>query len=416
MPDDNFFNAPPNGASSHGPWPEEPPPPDSEAEYGEARVVQFPTGERPKPATPEVRRELPLVWFADIEPVLEANDFVQGLLMEGGSIVVYGVSNSGKTFWVTDLCLHISAQQEWNGRRVEMGGVIYCALEGTIGFRNRVAAWKTANGLDGHDLPFAAIPAALNLRNPEGDLDGLIKAVTTAAERMCLPVRLIVIDTLSRALAGGNENAPEDMGALVTCMDKLREATKSAVLFVHHSGKDQAKGARGHSLLQAAIDTEIEVVVDETGGGSTATVVKQREMRKGDAFPFTLKVVELGQNRHGEPVTTCVVEHGGDHTAGAVPGRRRLTGHNKRALEVLADLVATSGQEGHTGVPTGHSSVPEKWWRDRFYDRAMPGAEEDAKRKGFRRAADLLIEGRFVGMANKRVWLPSRKEGQNHVP
>lgn len=353
---------------------------------------------------------LPLVWFSDIEPVLETHDFVQGVLMSGTSIVVYGASNSGKTFWVTDLCLHVCAAIRWNDRRVEMGGIVYCALEGTIGFRNRVAAWKTARGLEAHDLPFVAIPAGLNLRDPEADLDSLIAAVKIAGARMALPVRLIVIDTLSRALAGGNENSPEDMGALVTCMDKLRHATGSAVLFVHHSGKDQAKGARGHTLLTAAIDTEIEVVVDEGGGGSTATVVKQREMRKGDAFSFTLKVVELGVNQHGEPVTTCVVDHGGDHTAGAVPGRRRLTGHNKRALEILADLVATSGKEGDSGVPVGCLSVPEKWWRDRFFDRAMPGAEDEAKRKGFRRAADLLIEARFVGMANRRVWLPSHKD------
>ncbi len=49
------------------------------------------------------------------------------------------------------------------------------------------------------------------------------------------------------------------MGALVRCMDLIRQETGACVLFVHHSGKDAAKGARGHSLLRAAIDTEIEV-------------------------------------------------------------------------------------------------------------------------------------------------------------
>lgn len=409
----NFFDQPGTPSNGHdSPWPEEPPPPNSEFEYGADRVVPIRDGIPTRRQEPT--RELPLVWFADIEPILDAHDFVQGLLLENSSIVVYGVSNSGKTFWVTDLCLHIAAAMEWNGRRVEMGAVVYCALEGTFGFRNRVAAWKAAREID-IPLPFAAIPVGLNLRDPSDDADALVRAVHAAAAEMHMPVRLVVIDTLSRALAGGNENAPEDMGALVRCMDRVREETKAAVLFIHHSGKDQAKGARGHSLLTAAIDTEIEVAVDEAGG-STATVVKQREMRKGDVFSFSLGVVTLGQNRHGEAVTTCVVEHGGGQTAGAVPGRRRLTGHNKRALEVLADLVATSGQEGFSGVPSGHLSVPEKWWRERFYDRAMPGAEEEAKRKGFRRAADLLVEGGFVGMTNRRVWLANRKEGQNHVP
>lgn len=406
MPDDNYFDQPSGAAPRSEPWVEEPPPPESEAEYGDPRVVPIRSNLR----APTPTKTLPLVWFSEIEPILDAQDFVQGLIQDNSSIVVYGVSNSGKTFWVTDLCLHIVAAMPWNGRRVDMGGVVYCALEGTFGFRNRVAAWKAAQGLEGHPLPFAAIPVGLNLRAPSEDADALVAAVRVAAEEMKMPVRLVVVDTLSRALAGGNENAPEDMGALVTCMDKIREDTKAAVLFIHHSGKDQARGARGHSLLTAAIDTEIEVTVDEAGQSRAATVVKQRELPKGDVFSFSLGVVTLGQNRHGEPVTSCVVEHGGDHTAGAVPGRRRLTGHNKRALEILADLVTTSGQEGHSGVPTGYRSIPEKWWRDRFDDRAMPGAEEATKRKAFRRASDMLVEGHFVGMANKRVWLPFQRD------
>ena len=124
---------------------------------------------------------------------------------------------------------------------------------------------------------------------------------------MSVPVRLIVVDTLSRALAGGNENVPDAMEFLVTNMDHIRAKTGCAVLFVHHSDKDAAKGARGHSLLRAAVDTEIEVV--DADSQRTATVVRQRDMAKGGVYGFTLKTVPLGLNRHGEPVTSCIVEH-----------------------------------------------------------------------------------------------------------
>lgn len=351
------------------------------------------------------------LWFSDISPDLETQDFVQGLLVSGSAVVIYGASNSGKTFWATDLALHIAAGHEWNGRRVEQGGVLYLAMEGMVGFRNRVAAWKEDRGLEEYDLPFAALRRAVNFRSVE-DVDALVESVSAAQERMDVPLRAIFVDTLSRAMAGGNENAADDMGLLVLCMDKLRADTGACVLFIHHTGKDAARGARGHSLLQAAIDTEIEVIAEEVGDGRSATVVKQREMRKGDVFPFTLKVVELGTNRHAEVVTTCLVEAGDDARRGRAtsPGRavgsahRRLTGHNKRALVILVDLVATSGQGGYPGVPSGYQSIPEKWWRDRFYDRAMPGADDETKRKAFRRAADALIEGGDVGMSNKRVW------------
>lgn len=387
----------------------------------EDNVVQFPSDPAPAaridvPAPPRVE----FLWFTDIEPVLDALDFVQGLLIEQSSAVIYGASNSGKTFWTTDLALHVSAGLPWNGRRVEQGGVLYCALEGGIGFRNRVSAWKAERGLASYDLPFAAITCPLNLRDPDaGDVSAMIDAIAASKERMEVPLKMIVIDTLSRAMAGGNENAPEDMGSMVMCMDRIRQVTGAMVLFIHHSGKDQAKGARGHSLLQAAIDTEIEVVADDAGGGHSATVVKQRELRKGDVFSFTLKVVELGNNRHGEAVTTCLVDTGAEVQQGARPPSRRLKGHPKRALEVLEYLIGASGRPGDAGVPSGCSSVPEKWWRDRFYECAMPGEEAQAKRKAFARATKDLIEMHVVGMAAARVWMvdrrsePAKREGSD---
>ncbi len=372
----------------------------------EAHRAKSEQTDRDTKATP-----LPLLWFDDIKPVLDAKDFVQGLLIEEGAAVVYGESNAGKTFWATDLALHVCLGERWRNRRVEQGGVVYCVLEGGIGFQNRVSAWKAEQGLEGVKLPFAAIPSQLNLLSPDADTPRLIATIKAAAEMIGMPVKLIVIDTLSRAMAGGNENAPEDMGALVMNMDKIRAQTGACVMFIHHSGKDAAKGARGHSLLRAAIDTEIEVVADEGGVEKSATVVKQREVKKGDVFPFTLQVVELGTNRHGEAVTTCLVNSDTDQAAGAASEhRRRLPKHAKRALEVLCDLVNSAGKSGFAGIPPHAMSVPEKWWRERFYESAMPGAEPGAKQKAFRRAADELQDLHRVGMAAGRVWVADGKK------
>jgi hypothetical protein len=257
-----------------------------------------------------VKGQLPLFWFHEIKPMLDVKDFVQGVLIEGSGAVVYGESNAGKTFWTTDLALHVAAGKEWNGRRIQQGGVVYCVLEGGAGFCNRVSAWRDAHEVLDANFPFAVIPAALNLLDPEADTPRLITAIKQAAMVCSVPVKLVVIDTLSRAMAGGNENAPDDMGALVRNMDKIRQECRVCVLFVHHSGKDAARGARGHSLLRAAIDTEIEVRADDATGQKSALVAKQRELKKGDVFGFTLDVVKLGENRYGEDVTTCIVANG----------------------------------------------------------------------------------------------------------
>ena len=81
----------------------------------------------------------------------------------------------------------------------------------------------------------------------------LIAAINERQKTFSKPLRLIVIDTLARAIAGGDENKSESMGQLVVHADAIRKETGAHVLFVHHSGKDQARGARGHSSLLSLI-------------------------------------------------------------------------------------------------------------------------------------------------------------------
>lgn len=359
---------------------------------------------------PASETPLPLLWIDDITPVLDAKDFVQGVLVEGGAAVVYGESTAGKTFWTTDLALHVATGQPWNGRRVDQGGVIYCALEGGNGFRNRVSAWRQEHVRADAGLPFAAIPASLNLLDPDADTPRLIATIKAAVVRMGRPVKLVVIDTLSRAMAGGNENAPDDMGALVSNMDAIRAATGACVLFVHHSGKDAAKGARGHSLLRAAVDTEIEVKADDAAGARTATVVKQRELAKGAAFGFRLDVVVLGQNQHGEDVTTCTVAA---QAPGPAKGASTLTETERGWLRDLTDMFAEPDTaEMRTPVASGpeHLTLTRDQVRAGFRRRGRIGGEPDAnltsaERERLRSMLNRLKDKGKIGLTDKLVWL-----------
>jgi hypothetical protein len=369
------------------------PGPDADPKQDEATSAGT-TGTKPPP--------LPLVYFKDAKPNLDAADFVEGLLSSTGMSVVYGESNCGKTFFATDLALHIAIGKKWRGRDIERGGVIYCALEGSHGILNRVAAFRQHYRLDGVDIPFAVIPVTLNLLDPKADTERLIETIRHASEQMDVPVKMVVMDTLSRAMAGGNENAPDDMGALVANDARIRQAGEVHVMWIHHSGKDAAKGARGHSLLRAATDTEIEIVREHKDAPSVATVKKQRDMEIEGEWPFSLEMVELGKNRRGKPVTSCVVQ---DLSGEDVPApKTKFKGHTATAYRILVDTVAEAGESGFPGAPPSVLSVPEDWWRERFYTRALPGAPQETKKRTFRRAADALIDAFAVAANNGRVW------------
>lgn len=155
---------------------------------------------------------LPFTPFAEIKPGLDANDFVEGLLASSSLVVVYGAPGSGKTFWVLDLCLHVAAGRLWRGRAVERGAVILLALEGGSGVRNRIAAARARMHLP-YTTPLVLVQCPVDRCRAEADVAKVVATVRLIAARLDVPVRMLVVDTLAGALAGGNENAPEDMGA-----------------------------------------------------------------------------------------------------------------------------------------------------------------------------------------------------------
>jgi len=379
------------------------PPPLTEAPDHWAAEPEPDVGLEPESVAPDIKPTgLPLIYFQDVKPALKAEDFVEGLLIKAAMSVTYGPSNCGKTFFMADLALHVAMGLEWRGREVEQAGVIYCAMEGAHGIQNRVAAFALACGLTGQEIPFAIIPVALNLLDPEADTSRLIDAIKEAGARMAIPVGLVIMDTLSRGMAGGNENSPEDMGALVANSDRIRQATGAHVAWIHHSGKDQAQGARGHSLLRAATDTEIEISRADNDSPSIAKVTKQRELEIDGVFGFTLKRVELGLNHRGKPVTSCVVEPTDERPT---KPRVSLTNGEAMALRILHDVMATQPvQVPYQALQAGVQVATSKHaWRETFFARSTADSHE-AKKKAFNRAADGLAQKSQIGVHHDTVW------------
>lgn len=252
--------------------------------------------------------ELPLgICFADGLPdeYTPPDELIEGILTVGAGSVIYGDSNSGKTFLVIDMACAVARGVEWMGRQVEQGLVVYVAAESPASVKSRLQAYQLHHGVK---VPnFAIVQAPVNLFNGDTDAELLIRAVKQVERMAGQPARLVIGDTLARLTAGGNENSGEDMGLVVQRFDRIRAATGAHFLLIHHSGKDAAKGARGHSSLRAAVDTEIEV--QETPAGRCAEVMKQRDLgTKGERIGFHLEQVHVGVTKWGKSATTCVVQ------------------------------------------------------------------------------------------------------------
>jgi hypothetical protein len=293
----------------------------------------------PQPLPASQRTKLPLIYASDVTASLDAKDFVEDTLNEGEFSIVYGESNCGKTFFMMDMALRVALGESWRGKNVDQGGVIYAALEGGRGTQNRIAAFNSRTQIN-DDIPLAIIPSNINFLDTEGDFQSLIDAINEAKQRLG-NIKLIVIDTLARAMSGSDENSGVDMGLLVQHADKLREMTDAHICFIHHSGKDSAKGARGHSSLRAAVDTEIEISRPDQHSASKISIVKQRELEASEDLWFSLERVVLGVNDRGKEVSSCVVVEAQE------PEQKRLTETNANAkfiYESIVDCIISSGK------------------------------------------------------------------------
>lgn len=164
---------------------------------------------------------------------------------------------------------------------------LYVCAEGAQGITSRVAAWETATGLTASGLLVLPQPVdLLDHRRVRQIVDFVVET----------DVDLVVFDTLSRCMPGGDENSAKDMSTAVAHLDEIKDATDGGtVLVIHHTGKD-GKTVRGSSVLEAAADVVYQVESDP--GGFKLRRTKRKDGPTPDQLLLRLRPV-------GE---SCVVE------------------------------------------------------------------------------------------------------------
>jgi hypothetical protein len=347
-----------------------------------------PVIEEPKALVKPKQPKLYVEKFKDIVAKTERLPLIQDTLDFGAMTVIYGESNSGKSFFTLDLAFSVATGRAWFGKRVQQGAVLYVSAEAGTSFRKRVVAIRKDTKTEGADLPFGLVPCPVDLLDPKADTQPLISLIKDFGQTCGIPVHMTVIDTLARAIAGGNENAPDDMGAFVGNLDHIRDATGCHLVVVHHSGKDKLKGARGHSSLRAATDTEIEIA------NLCASVTKQRDFESGQQIGFSLEPIEIGKNSMGEPVESCVIRRRAFEDAPGMAQAVSPVSVAGKFLEVARQVISADGtlQPGDLDDPIPRKMVHIDILREEFFQRYYVDADRRVRSYTFSRALDKLIK------------------------
>lgn len=259
---------------------------------------------------------------------------VKGLIPAGALCSIYGPGGSFKSFLAVSLACHIASGKPWSGRRVSQGAVLFIAGEGGTGVSRRIRAWELCvndemalDNLFRVDCP--VFPASAE------SVQQVILAAQDILQLTGMPVRLIILDTLARCFGSSDENTARDMGAFIQGCDAIRFHTQSTMLIVHHSGKDQDRGARGSSAFQAALDAEFNVRREGRRNAITLSCTKMKDAEMPEVTAYDLSEAEICIDDDGEPVTSLVLNdvprQPDDDDSPVTPGVPYMT-HNHAAL------------------------------------------------------------------------------------
>jgi hypothetical protein len=343
---------------------------------------------------PAARGRLEPIHWGSLSSLPKREPLIEGLIDIGTMSAIVGATSSYKTGIALDLACHVALGRKWRGHAVRQGSVLYLASEGGHGIAERLAAWQRYYDAGPDDGPLFIVPEPIDLCHGFGDAQRVLSHIAYDPALV-----LIAIDTLSRALAGGDENGSRDMGQFVINCDQVRQQTGAHVCVLHHLGKDESRGARGHSLLKAALDTEITVT--KTGRVGLMEVTKQRDYPDGEIFGFASKSVDLGDGKSSFVVVPSDVPE-------KRPKRQKLNPKHELARRALSALAG--GSKGKPApsdweLPPYVATVEVDLWRDELFNTGVLDKHGKRARQDFWDTKRALAAKNIIGEREGVVWL-----------
>jgi hypothetical protein len=336
---------------------------------------------------------------------------IEGVIPKGSFTALYGPPGSFKSFIALDIAEAIATGRTWMGKEVKQtGAVLYLAGEGFGGIGARIKACKMHHQTE-DGAPIYIVRHQLNLRSSAEDFNALMMAVVTLVEQTGMEFSLAIVDTLARAFGGGNENSSEDMGAFITAMGKVQEFLNCALMVLHHSGKDAAKGLRGHSSLLGAVDTELELLRFDEQMKGVLTISKQKDGADNERFGFEMVEVEIRPAGLGlsDPVVSLAVQ-ASDSAVNEQPKKAGKSnagsGKNQRlAMQCLERMVKEHGVPKYIDGLQRHAIKLELWRQELWSKMGCTDEEKSSFKMAWKRAKDDLQKSGEGDIRDDYVWL-----------
>lgn len=304
---------------------------------------------------------------------------VSKLLPERSFATIVGGPGSYKSFIALDLVACVALGIPFHGFETRQGSCLYIAGEGAGGFAQRMRAWQRHHG---QQLPrsLKILPSAVPLIDHSAVAD-LIEQIKGFGENFAV----IVVDTLSRSMAGEDENASAPMTKAVQAAELLQQALGCCVIVIHHGRKSDGE-IRGHSSLKGALDTVL--LVERDKGKDTVQVEIGKQKDGEEIAPFFLRPVVVDVTRpvdlhavSDERVTSLAFDRVSAEEEKEQRKSRRV-GRMNHDQRITLRALASFGETG---------AISRDW-----LEKARELAEEKTARSTFYRRVETLVDAGLV--------------------
>lgn len=349
-----------------------------------------------------------IIWSALDSVTVRQDWLVEDLIFAGDFGLVYGASQSGKSFLAVDMGLAIARGEPFLGKKTSKGSVIYQAGEGGKGLLRRLKAYRHHHDIYADDLPFVLLPGRIDLfqADAENGIEPFIAEIMAFKTWLPEPLGMVFIDTYSTATPGANENASEDVSKALRAIQRIQDAARCGVMVVHHKNAGGEK-PRGHTSLYANADTALEVIRDENDPSQrTLRIAKVKDGEDGEAIGFTLQSVTIGAHDDGKPMTSCVVVPA---QAQSRTGKSKSLPHGQAVyLSCLDDAITQSGgllPPTVTAAPRNVTGVDYSHFRTIYTAVQGVTLDDNALRQALKRNGEALYAKGLIGKDNPWVWI-----------
>ena len=218
-------------------------------------------------------------------------DFIIDGIIPSGVTVLFANPGAGKSFFALAVGTAVARDRPLfeQHETKRSGGVLFILPEGVPSWADRLRAHDQHFGLDDSTNMYF-VRGETNLAT-EQEWRNIFNTIATINNGGGPQVSLVVIDTLAAATPGVNENAVDEIGAVMQRFQSL-VAKEIAVLVCHHAGKSGA--FRGHTSISGSCDALIRLVEDKPSGVRELHAEKLRDAGSISSCPFEIIVTDHG--------------------------------------------------------------------------------------------------------------------------